>query len=196
MPFTAIADTAKVEIIAHHTSTMIPIVNVLHVSCGPTPTNSHINDIANAIETNVLAFLNVWSPEWEGDSIQVTDLNVAGGFQTVNTGISGMLGTNAAGASPNNCGLVKLTTPLRSRSGRGRIYLSPISHAFIDVNGAIDSTWRTLASSFMDGFQTGLAAITPAEGLVVASRVLGGSDSVTGILIEALVASQRRRIAR
>lgn len=197
MPFVDAPGTAKVEILAHHTVTMIPIVNVLHI-VSPNPyTGSFVADAAAAIVTWANAHTNSWAVEWVGEAVRVTDLSTVDGAQFTDTGIAGTLGTQGTGAPASICALVKLLTAERSRSGRGRIFFSPIDSGSVDTNGAISSGVQGDYMTNIAALQTALAGIESfASGLCVLSRATGIAHPVTTYLCEALAASQRRRIGR
>lgn len=197
MPFVDAPGTAKVEILAHHSVTMIPIVNVMHI-VSPNPyTGTFVQDAAATIRTWVNAHTNLWAIEWVGEAVRVTDLSTVTGAQYTDTGIAGTVGTQGTGAPASLCALVKLLTPVRSRSGRGRIFFSPVDAGSIDTNGALSSGVMGDYNTGITDLQTALAGIVSfASGLCVLSRAIGVSHPVSTFLCEALAASQRRRIGR
>jgi hypothetical protein len=101
----------------------------------------------------------------------------------------------AAGASvpPADALVASLKTTLRSRSGRGRIFIPGISASLLDTHGA----WTATAQAY---FQTATfdikvdlnSGVTPAD-LVVASRKLADFFSVQSVSVKTNVRTQRRR---
>jgi hypothetical protein len=196
MPFHPIADTAKVEIFAHHSSTLIPIVNVLHCVEDSGNLPQSVQDIATTVETWIHGHLHFWANEWVYEQTVATDLTTFDGPQYTANAHAGDVGSQGIGAPANSCLLFKFTTGERSRRGRGRMYVSPIAADDIDANGAISSALLTQASTDMDALQTALAGHSFHYTLCVASYAGSTSYPVTGGGPETLIASQRRRIAR
>lgn len=196
MAFVAIPFTAKVEIVAHHATTMLPIVNVCHCSIANPTVPADITALAVAVDGFVHDHPEGWANEWVYDYSRVTSLEAIDSFQATNSTHSGTVGTQGTGLPANSCLLVKLTTDERSRRGRGRFFLSPIAADDVDTNGGVSGALATAIATWFGIFMETFAALSPASALVVASRVTPGSNSVTTATIERIIASQRRRIGR
>lgn len=97
------------------------------------------------------------------------------------------LATNAA------CALVKWNGGTRSKSSRGRLYYGPIREADINSDGrTLDTTRKGVFSTAFDNFRASLSS--GGYPLVVLSRQLSESFTVTSSAVEATIATQRRRI--
>jgi hypothetical protein len=197
MPFVNAPGVVKIELLAHHTTTMIPIANVLHCTAPSPYTLGFAGDVAAAVAGWQLTHTNMWSDQYIIDAVRATDLHVVDGEQATDTTGSGTAGTNGLGGPANVCALIKLITPERSRKGRGRIFISPIDAASVDTNGSITSGYQGDLNTGITDLQTTLAAITSfASTLCVLSRAIGVAHPVVTFACEALAASQRRRIGR
>jgi hypothetical protein len=197
MPFVAIPDCAKIEVVAHHSMTLLPIVNVFHCTTTGSPPDAQIDGVANATGAYWAAHAaDVLAHEWVGDFVRVTDMSVITGHQKTDVQISGVTGGVSIGDAPNSCALVKMTTHLRSRRGRGRAFMSPIIGDQVDANGALTPVYRTHWDTFMNGFNTALSTFDVATVLAIASKLIPAATAVSTISTEPQIASQRRRIGR
>jgi hypothetical protein len=196
--FVRIADTAKVELLGHDTGSAQPFANVMHaimLDADQTPTN--VANMAAAIEDVVGLNLGVWTSSAQLDSVRVTGLSTATSPQATEPFPAGTFGTAAAATFPGVCALVKLITTVRSRSGRGRIFIGPIAaNEALDSVGHISTSFQGVVNIYIGAIETALATLTPTSSLVVASRKLGTSTFVTSAQCEALSAYQRRRALR
>jgi hypothetical protein len=87
-----------------------------------------------------------------------------------------------------------MQTGLRSRSGRGRIFLSPITvDELTDKGGDLQSSYQTVVNNFVSDVISNLGGLAIPSALCVASRVLGISNPVVTFGCEVLTAYQRRR---
>lgn len=194
MPFVAIADTAKVELLSFDASVNTNVVNVIHAKTDGAPTLPDLAAIATAFATFQTSFTaNLAGSDVSSVSVTVTDLNTPTGPQYVlpNPG-SASSGTPAASGL---CALVKLTTGIRGRSFRGRIYMGPLGAGEI-VGDQISSTCRTDLLNYLNTLRTNLQALTVPSDIVVASRKLAQSNAISTMGVELLAAYQRRRGAR
>jgi len=197
MPFVHILDTAKLEIVGHSTTTLQPVVNVLHVGIAEVDqTQVKMQAMADAVGAAVLADVTQWSNEWTGDFVRCTGLKTATAPQATNFAIAGALGTGAS-APINACALIKLTTALRGRAYRGRVFMSPLKASYVSNGSNITSGARATFDVFINDIQAALAGLTPPSTLCIARRTgpaFGGSEDVTGWSTELEMASQRRRL--
>lgn len=125
-------------------------------------------------------------------------------FGPSDIGPSALVGASVPGtsagvqASPNVAVLVHKVTEAGGRSGRGRFYLPGPQEAQIDPNGALATTYRT---NLQTGFTNFRNALVTAD---VLPRLLHGSLSapideplpITGFVVDARSATQRRRLRR
>lgn len=96
-------------------------------------------------------------------------------------------------ATAGACALVKWNGGTRSRSSRGRLYFGPIRELDINTDG------RTLAAASITTYGTAFTNFRnslSAAGypLVILSRKLGTSTTVSSQSVETTIATQRRRI--
>lgn len=89
--------------------------------------------------------------------------------------------------------LVKLTTPLRGRSHRGRIYL-PFTGEGNVTEGKLSGGGFVSQGTAWTAFIA--AMVADASDIVVASYKLATMETVTGVLVETITATQRRRLDR
>jgi hypothetical protein len=196
MPFHPIALAAKAELLFHHTITLQSIVNVLHVGCTATPPQSEIDGLAAAIDTWVGGHLNIWGNQVHYDGTRVTGQNTVSDPQAVN-GTNAGVGTGGNNAPAGVCTLVKLTTATRSRSGRGRIFISASPQSDLISDGTQwDPAYLTVVQNGIIALATALIALTPASDLVVGSKKTGTAHNVTTVSAEGPPAYQRRRGGR
>lgn len=196
MPFVAILDGVKVEIIGHDLSTNVDTANVMHVIGTAGISVADLTAIAEA-------FVNRWelmmsaevvgNATWSLTEVIATDVNTVGGAQWVQT-VSGGGGTGSS-APAGVCSLVKLLTAQRGRRARGRVFLGPlVLGAF--TGDQLTSAYVTALNTQLTDLVTDLAALSTPTTLAVASRVDGIARPVTTFSIETTVAYQRRRGAR
>lgn len=196
MPFHPIANCAKVEILMHHTITLQPVVNVLHCAATSAPTQAEVQAYADAVDHAVGSTLNVWGSQVHYDGTRVTDQNTATGPQALTTTSAGQ-GTGGNNTAAGVCCLVKLATTLRSRSGRGRIFIGPCPQSDLINDGTQwDPSYLGVIGTFMGNLAADLAAATPASELVVGSKKLGTAHPVITPTPQSAPAYQRRRAGR
>lgn len=105
-------------------------------------------------------------------------------------------GGQAGDFSPATSAIVKLTTSLRGRSHRGRIFL-PFTGESVMSDGVLDSTTAASMNTEWTAFAgvIGADADTPMD-IVVASYKLAQANIVDFFNVEGLLATQRRRQGR
>lgn len=195
MPFTAITDTAKVELNGHDVTTHQLWANVMHVTI-PDADQSFANLllIADAVKGVCNGNKDVWSAGAGLDNVTVTGLATATSPQAISAFAPGTVGTSAFDSFPGVAALVKLTTATRGRSFRGRIFLGPIANVDVqDAAGTLSTGYQGIVTTFLGALRTALQGLSLATDLCVASRVLGISTPVTNSVCETLTAYQRRR---
>lgn len=106
------------------------------------------------------------------------------------------VGQNGTQFVPQVAVIVKLSTGLRGREHRGRVFLPFVAESSIN-DGFLDSTQATAMTSDWNDFQDDLNTSTPNALLVVASYKLATQDTVIEPLtVETVLATQRRRQGR
>lgn len=166
-------------------------VNVMHISA-PGATASGVRD---ALEAHVTS--GMWSTVATGASVkklEVTPLDGAsGGIEYVTSGGAKWTGNGGADYSPGVAAIIKLSTGLRGRSNRGRLFL-PFTTEQDILGGLIDDSIVVAVSSAWDTFANALVADDMALG--VASYKNSNWHQAVAIALEKIVATQKRRIDR
>lgn len=191
-----------VEVVFNAVQNGVPIVNVYHVH------------VPGAITTTTLAAINgifkTWwdtsvapmqNPSYVLNNITSTGLASGSGPQHVTSYTTSNQGTNSGGeAAANAAAVISWRTAQIGRSYRGRTYLGALSEGEIDSAQTIASATVTAMASAAQGLIDALTAA--GMFLAVLSRVAGGVQRVTGLLVEIIgyvtdnkVDSQRRRTA-
>lgn len=132
--------------------------------------------------------------------IEVVDLTEGSGLGiTVQTGLP-IAGTNAGPSAPNNVTLaIKKGTGLVGRSFRGRTYHIGLSEGSYTNNTVIPSDVTALRDAY-DALREPLGAVIPVDMCVLsetsngAPRAAGICTPVTGIGVDPVLDSQRRRL--
>lgn len=187
--------TCKVEQVGHHDGTLVPIVNVMHASCGSGPSVSDLDNIAGAFSAAWTSNKTTFPSNYHLDYIRVTDLNSAIGPQVTDTSAEADGGGDQM-SGPQMAGIVKLLTIFRGRSYRGRIYLPVPGDAVQLPSPTITSVHQGRMGDWIADVIGNLTALSPVRDLMVASKKLEQSQAVVSVVIEPLVATQRRRVGR
>jgi hypothetical protein len=188
-PLPVIADTFRVA--ANYDKLGQSAVNVMHFRTTTDNAQELGERIIDSWDGDQLATL---SSDATLTSFDITPLDGVGATVTVNTPEdviwSGSTGTESL---PQVACIIKLTTALRGRSFRGRLYLPFTDESKQDdgnvapsILGTVTTAWETFVADMLAG---------GAE-LVVASYKLEEANAVTSLLLEDKTATQRRRQAR
>lgn len=103
------------------------------------------------------------------------------------------IGSASGEPIPQVCALVKLGTPVRGRTARGRVYLPNTGEGATSEGNIAGAT----VSAGQDSWDQFIADLNTAScPLLVASYVEEGARPVTSVLFEARTATQRRRQKR
>jgi len=89
--------------------------------------------------------------------------------------------------------VANLFTAKRGRSFTGRVYLPASGSGYTSSTGAFSSAYQTNFVTALSTLNTDLQALSPASGLLVASRKLQESTVVTSASVRAQSARIRRR---
>jgi hypothetical protein len=104
-------------------------------------------------------------------------------------------GGNPPDFSPASAAVIKLTTALRGRSHRGRLFLPFVSENIMS-NGVLNSTTAANVSTAWVAFDTAMTSNAPPWSLGVASYKLSQFNQSTDPVCEIILATQRRRQGR
>lgn len=171
-------------------------VNVMHfrtTSSGHTP-----GDVYNCINAHVTAAM--WKTVSDGAAVQTVTVTPLDGSGATLEALTGepvkWTGGTPGNPIPQSAGIVKLTTALRGRSFRGRVFL-PFTSEGAQNAGAIDATLAAAATTAWNVFAgaIGADATTPMS-IVVASYKLAAATDVEEIGVELETGTQRRRQTR
>lgn len=124
-------------------------------------------------------------------------------FGPVDTGPSAQVSRSTAGSltgngsQPNVAYLVRKSSDLGGRSGRGRMYIPGVNEGDVNSSGALTSTRRTALQTAVEAFMADAAtAGNPLYLLHGNSLGIHVPSILTGLSVDATVATQRRRLRR
>lgn len=179
-----------------------------YVTFGIDPTDTDPNAIGAAIITAATA-ANSFTGQLDSN-VTLSSVRVALGTDTgedvvgVTAGVA--VGLRVKSCLPANCAmLVHKTTSRGGRRGRGRMYIPwIIDEPDIDEAGVINSTAVGLVQTGMSNFRTNLSTggnpmvllHNPSEPGTIRPTTPGPPNLVTGLIVDRLVATQRRRLGR
>lgn len=179
----------------------IPIVNVLHVSCGVPITPTELEEAATTVANWFVLNNALFHTSYTLANVTATDLSVANGSQHIEVLLAGNVGTGSGGPAAANAAVVtSLRTAFTGRSFRGRIFLGGMAQSALadaqNITGAAALAYSNAIQDLIDALNTAGYVLS------VLSRVSGGILRVTGILTEIIsiitdtkIDSQRRRTA-
>lgn len=206
MPFIPLANAVRVAV--NYTCLGLEMANVLYMShAAGALTVAEAETIAADINTAWAA--NVMTQVVDDlvmASVVVTDASSATGVQA--TQVATQAGTSTVAPCPPNIALcVTVRSTLRSRNGRGRIYLPGIGEDKVDGAGTVDNTFRNNVVSAFNDLATDLLASTHTLGMGVASfysqtenptpphaRAAGLFSPLSAFTVDATIDTQRRRL--
>lgn len=111
-------------------------------------------------------------------------------------------GTDTAPPLPQNCAvLVRKLSALPGREGKGRMYVPGFAEGGVSPNGVIDSVNLTALQTRWDNFRAGVIVTDQVDNMVVlhSSPQAGGTPlptPVTNLIVDNVIATQRRRLRR
>jgi hypothetical protein len=199
MPFVAIPNCWKLELIGQYSSNTRKTATILHVY----DTNTHNSARATAIATAVVGTWfatdkTAFHGGWALSEVIVTDLAISTGVQVVYTTGLPISGTGSgAPAGAQACPVTTLYTALRGRSYRGRVFWPGLRDVLVD-----SASGSSLTASGQSGFdavtadlQTAITGVGSGSiSLGVASNLLATVTPVTGWKTRAYLGTQRRRV--
>jgi hypothetical protein len=170
--------------------------NVMHVRAGVAGKTAA--DIFEAIDDALQP--SMFAAQYSNafvQSVSITPLDgVSATVEFLTPGTGDWVGGSSGQPIPQQANLIKLSTGLRGRSFRGRLFLPWVAENATS-NGSIGSSLATTITTAWTAFQTALQA--DADGpyeLVVASYKLASAHTVTAVGAEPETGTQRRRQSR
>lgn len=170
-------------------------VNVIHI----------LDNTAAATDTTIRAALDaaadtlMWTavvPSAAVTDIAITPLDGVHGTTHLAPGTPAKwTGQNGTIYAPAAAAMIKLSTGLRGRSKRGRVFL-PFIDTTANVDGLLNATDAAAMTTAWADFRDDLAAGAPSLSMVVASYKLSTAAVVTEITCEFPLGTQRRRQGR
>lgn len=192
MPLPIIADTYRVALTWSDARFPTAAINVLHFRKG----GSSAAALYTSLDANVTAAM--WGFQSSDSKVNRVDITPLDGTSLTvqnSTGTPAKWSGNGGvkDATPQAAAILKLTTALRGRTNRGRIYLPWVREDAVTA-AVLDST---LLASTQTAWATFITALSGAGfKLVVASYVTSVANDVTATRIEQRLATQRRRNKR
>jgi len=171
------------------TATGLTGANVFHVRA-PGATESDISGYLNS--SGHLGMLNQVYSAANMQALTIEKLDGASAPQIFTAPTWGS-GSGTGDAIPQACILASFRTALRGAAHRGRMYLPFVAEGE-QSSGVLGSTNLATAQGHWDNFRT--AMIANSAPLVVASYKNSTAEDVTGIHLESIIATQKRRVDR
>jgi hypothetical protein len=191
-PLPVIADTYRVAVIWTGVGAVNP-VNVMHFRDDTSTSTAH--DLAAVINASFgSSCFNHLSTDQTSNLLKITPLDGTTSTTDHNIPSGEFHGDTSGPYTPALAQVIKLTTGLRGREHRGRVFLGPVAEAAAN-DGVINSgTGLTNQQTAWESAEAGL--IAAGFHLVVASYKLASAADVTAVSVEQLCATQRRRQSR
>lgn len=155
------------------------------------------NDVRLAASSTFTAAPNMLTG-WVFEGVTVYESQAGGGFQVAESNI-GIAGTASGGSPPNNCALlVRKRTALSGRRGQGRMYIpsAVLIESAVNNNGVIDPATRNAIQTNVTNFLLALEAIVGSGGVRLFHSNGSASTSITSLLVDGQIATQRQRMRR
>lgn len=171
-------------------------VNVIHIRDESGAATA--GDIFTAIDA--AADQAMWGAQTDGASVHQVDLLPLDGVHATSSFPTGSPAKWTGGSggttwTPQNANLIKVTTGLRGRSHRGRVFLPFVDESAGSDGVMLSATVTSVTAAWQD-FDDDLSAGTPSLSFGVASYKLAQFNEATSILAESLFGTQRRRQGR
>lgn len=170
--------------------------NVMHIntSVGGKTAADVFEAITDALQADMFAaqYSNAFVK-----SVSITPLDgTSATVEFITPGTGAWVGGSSGQPIPQQANIIKLSTGLRGRSFRGRLFLPWVAEN-ATVNGSIGSTLATTITTAWTAFQAALAADADGPWVqVVASYKLAVATAVTAYGAEPETGTQRRRQSR
>lgn len=171
-------------------------VNVMHfVTLGLDKTATQVwTNLNDKISANLWEYIGT---TLSVATVDITPLDGLSATETFATGTPAKWTGKVNGdVIPQMAGVIKLTTPFRGRSARGRLYLPGICESQQN-NGTLLNTSVATAQTAWTAFVAAVEAdATTPMAMVVASYKNASAAAVTGVTVESKAGTQRRRMTR
>lgn len=156
-----------------------------------------LEDVLDAWQTNVVPALSS-DLQFRGGKIKFGPDATGSIYEEVRLAVGGV-GTPAL--PPNVAALVRKTSDIGGRRGRGRMFVPGIPEGSVDSNGGLSTGYRTTLGNAMEAFRLALVALTlPAVLLHDGPSAGGGAEPaptpIVTMTVTGAVATQRRRLKR
>jgi hypothetical protein len=154
--------------------------------------STDLQAVADAWRDEVMPHIsNVWT------YVEATAREAAGAIFTASYSAAG--GVADSPCPPNTCALVRKLSILPGRRNKGRLYLPGIREDQVDGAGNLNSSLRTALQTAMDSFHSAVEAIGSGglgQMVILHDSSLGTAPptTVTGLQVQSLAATQRRRM--
>jgi hypothetical protein len=187
-PLPVIADTYRV-VWDWSTAIGLSATNVFHIRAATGDEDDIDADIEAAGDLDMFLAL------YNGANIAVQSIQKLDGTSAARVYDAPLWGSGggAGDAIPQAAAIVKETTALRGPSHRGRLYLPFVSEGSQNggfINTGITATMQTAWEAFRDNMATA------SKPMVVASYVHSTAQDLTGVRVEGIIGTQKRRVDR
>lgn len=105
-------------------------------------------------------------------------------------------GISSTGASPAVAALVKKETAFGGRAGRGRMYLPGMGEANVETTGTLNTTYRAAVEENLEDFRAICDSVSLPWVLLHGEGSPFAPYPITGLSVDPVVATQRRRQRR
>lgn len=193
MPFVAIANCAKVDVNVDDFHT---VFHIAKAAAAPFTGADCLNAAQNIFGSWASGIMPECSSEVSLKSVTVTALDTVTSPQATYgpSSVPGTVGSHALPPQVSVC--ITIYSLLRSRSGRGRMFLTGLPISAVSVGGVpVGSVVSALAAG-INAVHTALLADTPSMEIVVASRIHASYSPANAIVARRTIfAANRRREA-
>jgi len=191
-----------IEIVVHGAQEGIPVVNTYHVSAGGSPTDTQLQDAAEAVSswmiTDMIPYLD---STYVIQDVVATDISVADGHQFTDLSAAGYGGTIVGAPMAANAAVViSWRTARTGRSYRGRTYIGGLNNGILldphNITTVYAGHYATAGQSLIDILAVaGLVLSVLSKVADKVARVAGVLTEIVSLIVDTKVDSQRRRTA-
>lgn len=175
-----------------------PFYNIMHVSTSDGAEQATVNGVAGLLETfytdiaGQMPAGTIWQP-----AERVTSVSEPPTIYTPATPPAPVPGNPGSGAAaPQLAACVSWRTSKAGSRYRGRTYLGPMASGTMDANGKFTAAVAAVLQSAAAALLTGIPALDIGGGaafLGVYSRKYATIETITGVVVNTTVDTQRRR---
>jgi hypothetical protein len=193
MPLPIIADVFRTVFIWRDIDSGTNAINVMHISAPGATEEDVLDTVFASVATRGTAMFAALSGGCFVERVEVEKLDGTSARHSRNTAgatTPHWQGQGSGGSIVAAAAIIKLSTALRGRSNRGRLYLPSVAESKY-ADGVLDTVAQTSMTTGWDAFANDLVADTMALG--VASYRHANWHQAVGIVCESAVGTQRRR---